>query len=528
MFSLQLQHHSASLSAQTPRVSGPSLRFANMDAAPSLSQLVESIVVLMDRYTIQMGMVMAVVSLLPFIFRVCFSNVVRRSQAGPHAPPAAMAPTTAHQPMMEALPDLLQKEPQQALPGALRGVLPALLQETMAPSALPETLKEVLPDLLKETLAARDQGSGDHSADASSVTLAVNTVKEVVNEALETKWKMLRQNIQVDTEQALKKIHDANVKQQGDKHKDLHQAMEAHKQQLDVLGQTVNQAGKTEQVRFQTLDGAVRGRVEVMETNVKARIDLMNNDLNDKITSVDTANARMEVYMAKLEGLVAKLEGLPKKLSDMLDMGKLEAAVVKLEALPKKLADATERIEVKTEQVRDRANSVQQDVNKLLGEVQQSARDQAGLTRRNTAAMESLQSAVASMGAALGQPPLDSLGMKELVDLTKDIGAQTASIAEAMAELNKEVRERGATTAGKHSSQQVPMQMPDPLQQTGGMMNQASPSMPAVIDLSSRIPARPQSRNVTWATVTLSSGKQVLVPEDDVLGLQPGPFMNMR
>ena len=323
------------------------------------------------------------------------------------------------------------------------------------------------------------------------MTLAVNTVKEVVNEALETKWKMLRQNIQVDTEQALKKIHDANVKQQGDKHKDLHQAMEAHKQQLDVLGQTVNQAGKTEQVRFQTLDGAVRGRVEVMETNVKARIDLMNNDLNDKITSVDTANARMEVYMAKLEGLVAKLEGLPKKLSDMLDMGKLEAAVVKLEALPKKLADATERSEVKTEQVRDRANSVQQDVNKLLGEVQQSARDQAGLTRRNTAAMESLQSAVASMGAALGQPPLDSLGMKELVDLTKDIGAQTASIAEAMAELNKEVRERGATTAGKHSSQQVPMQMPDPLQQTGGMMNQASPSMPAVIDLSSRIPARP-------------------------------------
>ena len=506
-----------------------------MDAAPSLSQLVESIVVLLDRYTIQMGMVMAVVSLLPFIFRVCFSNVVRRSQAGLHAPPAATAPATAHQAMMEALPDLLQKELQQALPGALRGVLPALLQETMdardskaSPSALPETLKEVLPDLLKETLAARDQGSGDHSADASSVTLAVDTVKEVVNEALETKWKMLRQNVQVDTEQSLKKIHDANVKQQGDKHKDLHQAMESLKQQLDVLGQTVNQAGKTEQVRFQTLDGALRGRVEVMETNVKARIDLMNNDLNDKITSVDTANARMEVYMAKLEGLVAKLEGLPKKLNDMLDMGKLEAAVVKLEALPKKLADATERIEVKTEQVRDRANSVQQDVNKLLGEVQQSARDQAGLTRRNTAAMESLQSAVASMGAALGQPPLDSLGMKELVDLTKDIGAQTASIAEAMAELNKEVRERGATTAGKHPSQQMPMQMPDPLQQTGGMMNQASPSMPAVIDLSSRIPARPQSRNVTWATVTLSSGKQVLVPEDDVLGLQPGPFMNMR
>ena len=350
-----------------------------MDAALSLSQLVESIVVLLDRYTIQMGMVMAVVSLLPFIFRVCFSNVVRRSQAGPRAPPAATAPATAHQAMMEALPDLLQRELQQALPGALRGVLPALLQETMdardskvSPSALPETLKEVLPDLLKETLAARDQGSGDHSADASSVTLAVDTVKEVVNEALETKWKMLRQNIQVDTEQSLKKIHDANVKQQGDKHKDLHQAMESLKQQLDVLGQTVNQAGKTEQVRFQTLDGALHGRVEVMETNVKARIDLMNNDLNDKITSVDTANARMEVYMAKLEGLVAKLEGLPKKLSDMLDMGKLEAAVVKLEALPKKLADAAERIEVKTEQVRDRANSVQQDVNKLLGGANQA------------------------------------------------------------------------------------------------------------------------------------------------------------
>ena len=344
---------------------------------------------------------MAVALLLPFLFRVCSFHVARRSQVGPQAPHAATAPATAQQAMMEELPDLLQKELQQALPGALRGVLPALLQETT------------------------DARDSKHSTDASSVTLAVDTVKEVVNEALEIKWKLLRQNVQADTEQSLKKIHDAIVKQQGDKHKDLHQAMESLKQQLDVLGQTVTQAGKTEQVRFQTLDGALRGRVEVMETSVKSRIDLMNNDLNDKMTNVDTANARMEVYMAKLEGLVTKLEGLPKKLSDMLDMGKLEAAVVKLEALPKKLADATERIEVKTEMVRDRANSVQQDVNKLLGEVQQSARDQAGLTRRNTASMESLQSAVASMGAALGQPPVDSLGTKELVDLTKDIRAQT-------------------------------------------------------------------------------------------------------
>ena len=57
----------------------------------------------------------------------------------------------------------------------------------------------------------------------------------------------------------------------GTNNKDLHQAMEAHKQQLDVLGQTVNQAGKTEQVRFQTLDGAVRGRVEVMENKCESQ-----------------------------------------------------------------------------------------------------------------------------------------------------------------------------------------------------------------------------------------------------------------
>ena len=273
----------------------------------------------------------------------------------------------------------------------------------------------------------------------------MDTVKEVVNEALETKWKMLRQAVQADMEQSLKKNSDAMTKQQGDRHKDLQKTLDALKQQLEVVGQSVAQAGKTEQVRFQTLDGAVRGRVEVMETNVKSRIDLLNNDLNNKMTNFDTAQARLEVYMAKLEGLTATLEGMPKKLSEKMEVGKLEGAVSKLESLPKKIADSSERIEMKTDMVRDRANSV----NKLMGEVQQAGRDHAGLARRNTASMESLQSAVASMGAALGQPPPDSPGVKEVTDLVKDIGAQTANIAEAMTELSREVRDKSNAASSK-------------------------------------------------------------------------------
>ena len=496
-----------------------------MAAAPLPPQLVEHIPAMPDRYTVQMVAVTMVVLLLPVFLRTC-----RNVKTGAR-------PAVEPQMSVEGLPAVLRALLQEALPSALKETVPGLLQETLgardqvdSPPSLIESLREVLPDLLrdlmKETFPAQESPAAHHVADAASVTLAVDTVKEVVNEALETKWKMLRQAVQADMEQSLKKNSDAMTKQQGDRHKDLQKTLDALKQQLEVVGQSVAQAGKTEQVRFQTLDGAVRGRVEVMETNVKSRIDLLNNDLNNKMTNFDTAQARLEVYMAKLEGLTATLEGMPKKLSEKMEVGKLEGVVSKLESLPKKIADSSERIEMKTDMVRDGANSV----NKLMGEVQQAGRDHAGLARRNTASMESLQSAVASMGAALGQPPPDSPGVKEVTDLVKDIGAQTANIAEAMTELSREVRDKSNAASSKQPAPSV--QTPDPVQQAGGgtTLNQMPRGMPAVIDLSSRIPAarHSQPRNVTWATVTLSSGRQVLVPEDDVLGLQPGPFMNVR
>ena len=115
------------------------------------------------------------------------------------------------------------------------------------------------------------------------------------------------------------------------------------------------------------------------------------------------------------------------------------------------------------------------------------------------------------MGAALGQPPPDSPGVKEVTDLVKDIGAQTANIAEAMTELSREVRDKSNAASSKQPAPSV--QTPDPVQQAGGgtTLNQMPRGMPAVIDLSSRIPAarHSQPRNVTWATVTLSSGMHV-------------------
>ena len=328
-----------------------------MAAAPLPPQLMEHIPAMPDRYTVQMAAVTLVVLLLPVFLRTC-----RSVKTGAH-------PAVEPQMSVEGLPTGLRALLQEALPSALKETVPGLLQETLgardqvdSPPSLIETLREVLPDLLrdlmKETFPAQESPAAHHVADAASVTLAVDTVKEVVNEALETKWKMLRQAVQADMEQSLKKNSDAMTKQQGDRHKDLQKTLDALKQQLEVVGQSVAQAGKTEQVRFQTLDGAVRGRVEVMETNVKSRIDLLNNDLNNKMTNFDTAQARLEVYMAKLEGLTATLEGMPKKLSEKMEVGKLEGAVSKLESLPKKIADSSERIEMKTDMVRDRANSV--------------------------------------------------------------------------------------------------------------------------------------------------------------------------
>ena len=52
-------------------------------------------------------------------------------------------------------------------------------------------------------------------------------------------------------------------------------------------------------------------------------------------------------------------------------------------------------------------------------------------------------------------------------------------------------------------------------------------NMPTVIDLASRIPQQ-RLGNTPLATCMLSNGRKILVPEDEVLGPQQGPFASLR
>ena len=221
----------------------------------------------------------------------------------------------------EAFPSLLQQE----LPQALQRVLPALLDEAMARNLATQ-----------HPIVAQTNTDGP-----AAKNLAVSTVRDTVDQCLDDKWKAMRQAQLEDTEKLAQKANTDQTKQFLDKYKEVQTALDAQKQQIEALSQLTSQAGKTEQVRFQTLDGAVRNRVEVMETNVKSRLDLLSSDLTDKFHAVETAQARLDVYVAKLEGLVEKMETIP---------GKFGSSTDRVESL-----------------VRERTTSVQQDVNKLAG-----------------------------------------------------------------------------------------------------------------------------------------------------------------
>ncbi|CAE7745920.1 unnamed protein product [Symbiodinium sp. CCMP2592] len=429
------------------------------------------------------------------------------------------APTDVAGPV-NAAPTVLQSP----LAEQMHAVLPALLHQE-----LPPILQQVLPSLLQTAMQALPhpaQGAPD-STTTDSINLAISTVRSVMDEALEAKGGMLPSTVMgdvtksvdsllvgvekllasryTDFEEILQKQANGLLRQVQDKHKDTQAALDANKQLLQNLAQSAVQANKTEQARFQTLDTNLKTAVDVLETNVKARLDLLNSDLATKFGNWDTSQARLEVLVAKLEGIITKMDGIPAKIGTY-----------------------TDRVE---HAVRERIAGVQQDVNKVQGEVGQMGRDQMGLTRRLNASLDSLQATVANMGAAVGATPTDSNGTRELLDLTKELAAQTGATSEAVAELSelvKELHDKPTTTqpqqprsAGPSSSVDMG---PQPMPTTPG-------AMPAVIDLSSRIPQRGSTQSPVWATVVLSNGRRLLVPEDDVLGAQQqqGPtFMHMR
>ena len=244
------------------------------------------------------------------------------------------------------------------------------------PQALQKLLPEMLPDLLAEAKKGTTTGDGDGGAPAPSLTQEM--LKDTMDQCLDEKWLTTRQGQQEDFDKVVQIASTAQLKKYLDKHKEVQQSVEALTKQVEALTQMHAQAGKTEQVRFQTLDGAVRSRIEVVETNVKSRIDLLSSDMVEKFQATETTQARLDVYVAKFEGLVEKLEAVP---------GRFTTAT-----------DRMERI------IRERATSVQGDLNKMAGEVSHANREHTGLVRRLTASTDSLQATVANMGAAMSQP----------------------------------------------------------------------------------------------------------------------------
>ena len=120
-------------------------------------------------------------------------------------------------------------------------------------------------------------------------------------------------------------------------------------------------------------------------------------------------------------------------------MAKFEGLVEKLEAVPGRFTTATDRMEGI---IRERTTSVQGDLNKMAGEVSHANREHTRLVRRLTASTDSLQATVANMGAAMSQPPVDSRGTTESLDLLKDMAAQVATLAETTDEVVKELQNR--------------------------------------------------------------------------------------
>ena len=437
---------------------------------------------------------------------------------GPRKGPAPL-PTLDLSSVMESL--------KAELPGVLQAVLPSMLDEALArgdalpqdganlvvqafreelPQALQKLLPELLPELLVEAKKGTTTDDGDGGAPGPSLTQEM--LKNTMDQCLDEKWMTTRQGQQEDFDKVVQIASTAQLKKYLDKHKEVQPSVEALAKQVETLTQLHTQAGKTEQVRFQTLDGAVRSRIEVVETNIKSRIDLLSSDMVGKFQAAETTQARLDVYVAKFEGLVEKLEAVP---------GRFTTATDRMEGL-----------------IRERTTSVQGDLNKMAGEVSHANREHTGLVRRLTASTDSLQAAVANMGAAMSQPPVDSRGTTESLDLLKDMAAQVATLAETMDEVVKELQNRPLPSpqpkapprehpaAGSAQTFAAPQEAAMTTGQPGYPQN-----MPTVIDLASRIPQQ-RLGNTPLATCMLSNGRKILVPEDEVLGPQQGPFASLR
>ena len=228
--------------------------------------------------------------------------------------------------------------------------------------------------------------------------------------------------------------------------------------QLDQCLQNIAAASQAEKGRFTMLDGAI-----------KSKIDQVHGEVVAKLGSVETTHSKLQSFLPQLQSAIGKLDNLPDKL------------------------DRTESL------FRERVQNLQEDMGKLQGAQSAAAREEAGLLRQHTKAVEGMQQSIATVQSALGQPPVDSQGMvavRELVTNTdntvQEMTTMLQELTAAITELKDKIPERPPyrqppAQASTTSQDAMPMQA-----QQGQMGGSMGGAMPPVIDLSSRIPIPPQ------------------------------------
>ena len=352
-------------------------------------------------------------------------------------------------------------------------------------------------------------GSTDGSV--ATITMSVDTVVDAVGQAINSKLMELKpfekvtdaratalNSLKSSEKEALKELITMlktlsatldNTKDNSQKGADM---LGAQAKQLEALQQLVQAAGQTEQARFGTLDKQMKQKMDAHQEELLGKINSFEQTFTKAMTKHETDHSRLEVLIAKLDGVISKLDKLPDK---MVAQG-----------------DRTESL------LRERTASLQEDVNKILGTVNNTFREEAGLHRNHTKALDGVQHAMAEMTAALGRPPADSEGATQSLEVCRNIEGILTEAYQVIQKIRDRTPERPPLrtppSGPSHHSETVPMQQQ---------------SMPNIIDLSRRIPPPVEGGIPNLATVTLASGRTVLAPEEEVLGFSnPYPHLQFQ
>ena len=176
--------------------------------------------------------------------------------------------------------------------------------------------------------------------------------------------------------------------------------------------------------------------------------------------------------------------------------------------------------------LRERTSSLQEDINRLMGSSGQRHRDEVSCQRATTKALESVQAALADMGGAFSRPPVDSEGVSTLLNTISGVEETLQELCNTMQEIKDRgpLPERGPLPRAS-SNPPAPHagagQAQDPY--PGGSVGASPPTMPTVVDLSSRLPIGPRPVHLSpamsgLAAVTFSNGRTMLTPEDEFIG----------